>query len=1125
MTIHKFVHRHLLTIVCVLGSLAGLYGSVSNAALNGTVPDPNIIVFVADDMGWGDSKSYNANSKISMPNLEALAADGMRFNDAHTSGAKCAPARYSILSGNYQYRGLQKWGQWNFRGGRQFLPGQQSLGDVAKSAGYSTAFIGKMHLGGEFYEKGTNTFVDYFVPEDDIDIARGMFEGPLTYGFDYDYVILRGIQRSPYAFFENDQLVGNPADLFTWTPGTGLGSSGLGQIIASGIGLPDWDSSTVGPTIAEKAINFIDSHHQQNLANGTDTPFFMYYSPEAAHSPHTPPLTFLGEPVRGVTGISSHLDMIYENDVALGKLTDALNARGLEDNTLIIFTSDNGGITTSVDKAAGHFSVANLAGRKGEILEGGHRVPFIVKWGDGTSAGSVIAPGSVSNQLIGAQDLMATLAAILDQPLSQDQGKDSYNILPVLLGQQSETNPIRDHLMVEADTINGIGGQPRHWAYREGPWKLIFDSNDVPDRLFNLDSDIRESVNLVADTAQASRVQAMTAAYLAKRAAQRTAPTSGNAPAVSVDAKTAGIDAFDAPGVSLATGSSVTWTYDITNEGNTALADVRLYSRQGAPVATAFNLVCSFSTLAPLATESCSDTGTVQSGLVRRDAAVQANGAAVSDNDRTYYTGGSGASARLSVSPASVNESAGTVAVDVTLSTTVNQVVSVRVSAIDGSAQLGSDYNFTTTTVQIPANQTSTTVNIDIINDTSSEPQEQFTVALSNPVNATIGSGSANVTIIDDDTGGNTPILSIRDISVDENSGSALVPISLSQTSTNPVTASVVTVSGGSATPGADYYGIAPVLITIPPGSTGTTVPVTIVDDSLVESTETVRLVMRDVTNAQAGSLSAEIDINDNDGGGGTPTVSITNQTVSESTGVANVRVELNTAAPTNVTVTAITGASGSATPGSDYYGIAPQTVVIPQGQLSASFEVVILNDAVSEPSETVEIRIINPVSASAGNMSAFLTIADDDSAGNCGTPDINPSTSRDLHLWQDCGTNQWHILATGGDETNPRVVTTYSGIIQSTLSFSDVSDPNTTPGLEPPADEVDNSTSNIIKFTLRMASGFGGVDPVDFKTASGAKTCFTLNAGASPRRVLVGPSKIAVTASQFDLDTLGQCN
>jgi arylsulfatase A-like enzyme len=388
------------------------------------------------------------------------------------------------------------------------------VAEILQNNGYNTAIFGKLHLGGDFYRKNSDNFAGMWTPEDQVDFARGLQNGPLNYGFNTSYILLRGIQDSPYAFFDNDQLIGNPNDFILWQSG----AYGCSQIEedGAGIGMPYWDSCEVGPILTQKAIEFIDRHHRANLTEGTNTPFFLYYASQSAHGPYTPPDFFLGESVKGVTKMTRHTDMIYEIDMALGKLIEALEDRDLIDNTLIIFTSDNGGIPSDI--SFGHDAVGGLRGEKSTIWEGGHRVPFIAKWGDGTLEGSVIPPGVTSEQLIGVHDLTATLAALVGQSLPADQARDSFNFLPVLLGQRSDDEPIRDHIIIEAWRPYPFS------AIRMGKWKLILNEDNDISGLYNMANDLAETKNLMYDLRQKERIKQMKSRFLALRHSVRTAP-------------------------------------------------------------------------------------------------------------------------------------------------------------------------------------------------------------------------------------------------------------------------------------------------------------------------------------------------------------------------------------------------------------------------------------------------------------------------------------------------------------------------------------------------------------------------------------------------------------------------
>ena len=486
---------------------------------------PNIILILADDLGVGDISSYNPSSQLSLPNIERLADEGLRFTDAHSTGAHCMPTRYSTLTGNYAWRGLWEYGLPLYYGvGDQIPEGQWTIGDILKSTGYETAFIGKHHMGGDMYPQGSDTFARG-IPETDLDFARGFFNGPLEHGFDYSHLSISGNGVSPYAYFENDLLVGDPNDLFIWTVGT----YGDSQIIRDGIGLPTWDSSLLGRIHLDKTLSYIRERAPES-AGGDGKPFFVYYAMTTVHRPWTPPATFNGEPIRDASGIGARGDIIVEMDFAVGEVVRELERLGMLRNTLIIFTSDNGAEKPAAELALGHNSSAGLRGQKGSLHEGGHRVPLLVQWGNGTPEGSYIPPGTVSHETVGLNDLAATIAALTQTGLPSDQANDSYNIAPLLFGESQPGASRENLILVTREDINGDIMQlhEKHsYILRDGEWKLVLDTDNTPVAstpiaLYDLDSDLFEQNNLVDDPTQLARIDAMKANFDSLHASART---------------------------------------------------------------------------------------------------------------------------------------------------------------------------------------------------------------------------------------------------------------------------------------------------------------------------------------------------------------------------------------------------------------------------------------------------------------------------------------------------------------------------------------------------------------------------------------------------------------------------
>lgn len=508
------------------------------STLIAAAPRPNIIFIMADDVGWGDFQCYNPQGKIPSPNIDRLARGGMRFTDAHTPAALCAPTRYTVATGNYTWRGRAPGGTWGWNQAPQFLPGQKTVGHLLQAAGYRTGLFGKLHFGGEFSPRADGT----------PDFTQPMKTGPIQWGFSYSCVLLGGHQAPPYLFFENNRVLGDATKVTPLAAGPRNG----GHVPTPGPGLPDWDSRRVGQTLVEKALGFIDQDRSK--------PFYIHLSTDGAHSPYTPPDTLLGTPVKDVTKISPKADMVMEVDVVVGKIVQGLEQRNLIGNTLIVVTSDNGGIPTDQDRGAGHDAVGGLRGSKSFIWEGGHRVPFVVSW-----PGHVPA-GTVRHQLLGTHDIVPTFVELAGGRHEPDQMLDSVSLAPVFLGRRGDDQPVRTTLLIQsspgrdalaeratdiaatppnakkakgsagkaaknkalnaaAKTGQSSGSDGMAHAVREGSWKLVLDiARDKPAALFNLADDLTEQKNLIAEPGQAARVARLEKLYREIRASQRSTP-------------------------------------------------------------------------------------------------------------------------------------------------------------------------------------------------------------------------------------------------------------------------------------------------------------------------------------------------------------------------------------------------------------------------------------------------------------------------------------------------------------------------------------------------------------------------------------------------------------------------
>jgi arylsulfatase A-like enzyme len=445
-----------------IGLLLIILGFHDQVRADTTALKPNIVIMLADDLGIGDLAVYNADSKIKTPNLDALAATGLRMTDAHSPSSVCTPTRYGLLTGRYAWRTSLKKGVLKPWEKPLIEPGRETLAKMLKQRGYTTACIGKWHLGWHW-------------PVEDLSNALG--GGPLAAGFDY-YFGDDVPNYPPYAFIENNKLLNQPD---TEKPDHMFGNPGP---MVSG-----WDLTAVMPTITEKAVQYIEGQSSEQ------DPFFLYFALTAPHTPIAPSPEFIGKSAAGRYG-----DYVQQVDYTVGQVVEALKNTGQWEHTILVFTSDNGspqrdgtdmaGPTGSVKKY-GHDPSKPYRGMKADIWEGGHRVPFIVSWPEKISA------GQVSHQLFGLNDLMATLASITKSATSIKRYEDSLDFSEIWQGQ-SET-PVRQHLVLHS--IKGM------FAIRQGPWKLIMgqgsggwsqdlDGDDAPGQLYNLDQDKPEKNNL-----------------------------------------------------------------------------------------------------------------------------------------------------------------------------------------------------------------------------------------------------------------------------------------------------------------------------------------------------------------------------------------------------------------------------------------------------------------------------------------------------------------------------------------------------------------------------------------------------------------------------------------------------
>ncbi len=459
---------------------------------------PNIVIILADDQGFGDVSANNPDSKIPTPHIDRLATEGMRFTDAHTSSGVCTPTRYSLLTGRYHWRTRLQSGVLGGFSKPLIAENRLTLAGLLGEQGYATACIGKWHLGMNWPLQGGATADDggnFSKPFRDIsrvDYAAPIHDGPVDRGFDHYYGISASLDMFPYVWI-NDRL---PTEIATET------KSFLTPARPGPAGR-DFEAIDVQDGIIDHTIEWIAS---RATAAKAGTPFFAYVPLAAPHTPIIPTPVW-----QGTSGINPYADFVKQVDAGVGRVLEALKSHGLAENTIVVFTSDNG-CSPSADIpqliAAGHHPSFIYRGHKADLYEGGHRVPFLVRWP------ARIKAGSVCDQLVGQLDFLATFADLLGASLPTNAGEDSVSMLPALLG--TATEPIRTSLITQS--INGS------FAIRDGQWKLCLcpgsggwskprpqdDTSSLPDmQLFDLATDPGEATNLA--TTHPERVATMTA--------------------------------------------------------------------------------------------------------------------------------------------------------------------------------------------------------------------------------------------------------------------------------------------------------------------------------------------------------------------------------------------------------------------------------------------------------------------------------------------------------------------------------------------------------------------------------------------------------------------------------------
>ncbi len=493
--------RNVATGLAILSVNAGPSVAGENPKLSGE--KPNVVIILADDMGYGDVSSNNPFARTSTPAIDKLAQEGIRFTDAHSGGAVCTPSRYSILTGRYFFRVPKREAYWGYLA-PLIEPERETIGSLMKKSGYTTACIGKWHLGLNWGRKDQSKpqIENKKVPGyTNTDFSSAVTGGPNELGFDYSFILPASLDMPPYTFVRNGKVV-DPnivltADVYPhaldrtvyawdrkhtsdndvyWDRGVWWRNGEMSK---------SFKVENCFDEIATEGISFIEREGKNKK------PFLLYLALTGPHTPWMPDSLF-----KGTTALGTYGDFIAQVDNVVNLVTAKLKELGIDQNTMVIFSSDNGAPWALEDiQQYGHQSNWGRRGQKGDAWDGGHHIPLCVKWPDN------IKPGATCRETVGLIDIFATLADITGQPLKNDEAEDSFSFRKVLDGDMQ--TPTRDHL-IYLSSAGKLAIKKGPWKYIEGigsggftlPSKLLPVKNGPTGQLYNLTEDSLESNNL-----------------------------------------------------------------------------------------------------------------------------------------------------------------------------------------------------------------------------------------------------------------------------------------------------------------------------------------------------------------------------------------------------------------------------------------------------------------------------------------------------------------------------------------------------------------------------------------------------------------------------------------------------
>ena len=461
--------------------------------------NPNILVIFADDLGYGDVSCYNAESGVTTPNVDKLAAQGMRFTDAHSPSTVCTPSRYSLLTGRMAFRNGKR-GVFCGGGGPCLIEKERlTLPGMLREEGYTTAMFGKWHVGMTFFDKeGKQVTKGGVEGVRMVDYSRAIPDAPIHRGFDHFF----GTVCCPttdwlYAYVDGDRIPVPPTKLLDKSK---LPKHPYANDCRRGMVAPGFEHEEVDLVFLKKSLDFLENHAKESPKK----PFFLLHSTQAVHLPSLAAGRF-----KGKSGAGPHGDFILEFDYVVGELMKALDKHGFAENTLVIVTSDNGPEVPTViamRRDHKHDGARPWRGVKRDNWEGGHRIPMVVRWPEKVKAGTTTA------QTMCLTDIMATCAAIVGAELPDAAAEDSFDLLPVLLGKQDESAPIREYTLHQTISL-ALAIRRGKWKYldhkgsggnnygRTGPWgmkqyALPEKAPDASGQLYDMEKDPGETTNL-----------------------------------------------------------------------------------------------------------------------------------------------------------------------------------------------------------------------------------------------------------------------------------------------------------------------------------------------------------------------------------------------------------------------------------------------------------------------------------------------------------------------------------------------------------------------------------------------------------------------------------------------------